>query len=56
MLKFKEIIISTIISVICVVAFVLMVKYSLNEEIKVIKNQDKTYLKYIEDNKQEGVK
>ena len=56
MLKFKEIIISTIISVICAVAFVLIVEYSLNEEIKVIKNQDKTYLKYIEDNKQEGVK
>ena len=56
MLKIKEIIISTIISVICVVAFVLMVEYSLNEEIKVIKKQDETYLKYIEDNKQEGVK
>ena len=55
MLKLKEILLSTIISVICVIAFVLMVEYSLNEEMKVIEKQDEAYLKYIEDNKQEGV-
>lgn len=56
MLKFKEMIISTIITIICVIAFVLMIKYSFNEELKVVKKQEETYLKYIEDNKQEGVK
>ena len=56
MLKIKEMIISTIITVVCVVAFVLMVKYSLNEELKVVEKQGETHLKYIEDNKQEGVK
>ena len=56
MIKLKEILLSTIIAVTVVIAFVLMVGYSLNEEIKVIKKQDETYLKYIEDNKQEGVK
>ena len=56
MLKIKETIISTIITVVCVVAFVLMVGCSLNEELKVIEKQDEAYLKYIEDNKQEGIK
>ena len=56
MLKIKEMIISTIITIICVVAFVLMVEYSLNEELKVVEQQELNYLKYIEDNKQEGVK
>lgn len=56
MLKFKEMIISTIITIICVIAFVLMIEYSLNEELKVVENQEETYLKYIENNKQEGIK
>ena len=56
MLKFKEMIISTIITIICVIAFVLIVEYSLNEELKVVEKQEETYLKYIDDNKQEGVK
>ena len=52
MLKFKEMIISTIITVICVIAFVLIIEYSLNEELKVVEKQEQEYLKYIEDNKQ----
>ena len=56
MLKIKEMIKSTIITIICVVAFVLMVEYSLNEELKVVEKQEQEYLKYIEDNKQEGIK
>ena len=56
MLKLKEILLSTIITIICVVAFVLMVEYSLNEELKVVEKQEMEYLKYIEDNKQEGIK
>lgn len=56
MLKLKEILLSTIIVIICVIFFVLMIEYSLNEELKVVEKQEETYLKYIEDNKQEGVK
>ena len=56
MLKFKEMIISTINTIICVICFVLIVEYSLNEELKVVEKQEETYLKYIDDNKQEGVK
>ena len=56
MLKIKEMIISTIITITCVVAFVLMVEYSLSEELKVVDKQEQEYLKYIEDNKQEGIK
>ncbi len=56
MLKFKEMIIPTIITIICVIVFVLMIEYSLNEELKVVDKQEETYLKYIEYNKQEGVK
>lgn len=55
MLKIKETIIYTIITIICVVAFVLMIEYSLNEELKVVEEQEMEYLKYIEDNKQIGV-
>ncbi len=55
MLKLKEMLLATIITIICVVAFVLMVEYSLNEELKVIEKQDEAYLKYIKDNKQIGV-
>ena len=51
MLKIKETIISTIITVVCVVAFVLMIIYSLDEELKVVDKQEQEYLKYIEDNK-----
>ena len=57
MIKLKEILLSTIIAISVVTAFVLMVKYSLNEELKVVDNQEQEYLKYIEDNKQTvGVK
>ena len=55
MIKFREMIIATIIAVVFTMAFVLMVEYSLNEELKVAEKQDEAYLKYIEDNKQEGV-
>ena len=57
MIKLKEILLSTIIAISVVTAFVLMVEYSLNEELKVVDNQEQEYLKYIEDNKQTvGVK
>lgn len=52
MIKFRETIIATIITIFCTVAFVLMVEYSLNEELKVVNKQEQEYLKYIEDNKQ----
>ena len=55
MLKIKEMIIATIITVVFTMAFVLMVEYSLNEELKVVEKQEQEYLKYIEDNKQIGV-
>ena len=55
MLKIKEMIIATIIAVVFTMAFVLMVEYSLNEELKVVEKQEQEYLKYIEDNKQIGV-
>lgn len=56
MLKIKEMLLSTIIAISVVMAFVLMVEYSLNEELKVVEQQELNYLKHIEDNKQEGVK
>ena len=52
MIKFREMIIATIIAVVFTMAFVLMVEYSFNEELKVAEKQDEAYLKYIEDNKQ----
>ena len=55
MLKIKEMIIAIIIAVVFTMAFVLMVEYSLNEELKVVEKQEQEYLKYIEDNKQIGV-
>ena len=55
MLKLKEMLLATIIAIIFTISFVLMIEYSLNEEMKVIEKQDEAYLKYIEDNKQEGV-
>ena len=55
MIKFREMIIATIIAVVFTMAFVLMVEYSFNEELKVVEKQEQEYLKYIEDNKQIGV-
>ena len=56
MIKLKKILLSTIITVTVVIAFVLMVEYSLNEELKVVEQQELNYLKHIEYNKQEGIK
>ena len=52
MIKFREMIIATIIAVVFTMAFVLMIESSFNEELKVAEKQDEAYLKYIEDNKQ----
>lgn len=52
MIKFKEMIVASIITIFCTTAFVLMIEYSLNEELKVVEKQEQEYLKYIEDNKQ----
>lgn len=52
MIKLKEILLSTVITIVVVISFVLMVEYTLNEELKVIDKQEQLYLKYIEDNKQ----
>ena len=56
MLKLREIVLSLFITVIVVGAFLLMVEYALNEELKVVEKQEQEYFKYIQDNKQEGVK
>ncbi len=52
MLKFKDMLLATIIAIIFTISFVLMIEYSLNEEMKMVDKQEQEYLKYIEDNKQ----
>lgn len=52
MLNIKERIISIIMIITYIVAFILMIIYSLDEELKVVDKQEQEYLKYIENNKQ----
>ena len=56
MLKIEKMIIAAIIAVVFIMSCVLMIEYSLNEELKVVEKQEQEYLKYIEDNKQVGFK